>query len=317
GYAVYALLAHPGALPAGELMAWLQGSIWILPVGLLLSWLPLLFPNGQFLSPRWRFVASGAGIFFVLAWLFYVMIPGPMQNFSTLDNPFGIEGAATTLNVGLFSSLALGFATIVASWFSLYLRVRRSSEIEREQIKWLLYALALAILVAPISSADSSLAPLLIAAFFAVPIAVGIAILRYRLYDIDVIIRRTLIYSILTASLTLVYFASILILQQLARTLTGQQQSEIVTVVSTLAIAAVFVPLRNHIQNRIDHRFYRRKYDAQQILAEFSASIRDEVELRQLREDMLRVVNETMQPAHVSLWLTPTEERTQGAHEQL
>lgn len=143
----------------------------------------------------------------------------------------------------------------------------------------------------------------------AFPVAMVIAILRYHLYDIDLIIRRTLIYALLTALLALVYLGSVVVLQQVFVTPTGAQQNEIVTVTSMLAIAALFVPLRNRVQNVIDRRFYRRKYDAQQILARFAATARDEVELEKLTGELLNVVSETMQPAHVSLWLKKTPER--------
>jgi hypothetical protein len=135
------------------------------------------------------------------------------------------------------------------------------------------------------------------------PVAIGMAVLRHRVWDIDLIIRRTLVYSLLTASLTLVYFINVVLLQELSQLITGQDQPPVATVLSTLAIAALFTPLRRRIQTFIDRRFYRRKYDAERVLDAFSATLRDDVDLDHLTNSILGAVEETMQPAHVSLWL--------------
>jgi hypothetical protein len=197
---------------------------------------------------------------------------------------------------------------VVAPIAALFLRFWRSTGEERQQIKWVIYAVAVltvAITVVSIWPAlDGSLigTVLFLAGFLAIPTAVGIAILRYRLYDIDLIINRTLVYGSLTAMLVALYFGGIVALQRFFVALTGQQ-STLAVVASTLLIAALFNPLRRRIQSFIDRRFYRRKYDAEKTLEAFSAKLREETDLDALNDDLVGVVRETMQPAHVSLWL--------------
>jgi hypothetical protein len=249
--------------------------------------------------------------------------PNALQNtgYAAFENPFSIP-ALTAFDehlATLFFLLTLALSLISA--FSLVLRFRRSSGDEREQIKWFASAgafLAVAFLIAPLiwntpALNNTLLWPaLFLTAITLVPISIGVAILKYRLYDIDIIIRRTLVYSILTGFLGLVYFGIVSLLEQLFTALTGQRQSEIVTIVSTLAIAALFNPLRRRVQALIDRRFYRRKYDAQKVLAAFGATVRDEVELDKLTSELVTVVDETMQPAGVGLWLKPLKESRSG-----
>jgi hypothetical protein len=199
------------------------------------------------------------------------------------------------------------------------LRFRRSRGEEREQIKWIAFAASLMAILFLVGFGGSLLAqgaaePLWLKvlsdavslSYVGVPVAVGFAVLRYRLYDIDVIINRTLVYGALTAMLALVYFGGVATTQTIFRALTGQeQQPQLAIVASTLIIAALFNPLRRRIQAFIDRRFYRRKYDAAKTLAAFSAKLRDETDLDTLRDDLVGVVMETVQPAHVSLWLRP------------
>ena len=207
-------------------------------------------------------------------------------------------------------------ALIIAVTFSLFIRLRRAAGVERQELKWLAYAAgALAVVAVLIIISIAIDTPrwyewvtnaINIAVTPGVPISIGIAILRYRLYDIDIIINRTLVYGSLTLMLALVYFGGVTATQALFRALTGQeQQPQLAIVVSTLAIAALFDPLRRRIQSFIDRRFYRRKYDAQKTLEAFSSKLRDETDLEALRGDLEGVVRETMQPAHVSLWLHP------------
>jgi hypothetical protein len=197
----------------------------------------------------------------------------------------------------------------VASAVSLIVRMRRAGRVERQQIKWLAYGGALVVGAVFASGVISIWSPevgiaLIGVGLLGVPIFTGVAIARYRLYDIDIVINRTLVYGALTAALVAVYFGGVAALQALFRALTGQeQQPQLAIVVSTLAIAALFEPLRRRIQSFIDRRFYRSKYDARKTLEAFSVNLRDETDLQALNEDLVGVVRETMQPAYASLWL--------------
>jgi hypothetical protein len=205
---------------------------------------------------------------------------------------------------------------LFAAAISLIIRLRHARELERQQIKWFVYATVLTIcggiLTYPVSEAIGSqwlkwvgFVPFIVGVM-AIPISMGIAILRYRLYEIDTLINRTLVYGALTAILAGVYFGGVAMTQVILRALTGQgEQPQLAIVVSTLVIAALFNPLRRRIQSFIDRRFYRRKYDAAKTLEAFSARLRDETDLDSLSEDLVGAVGETMQPAHVSLWLRP------------
>jgi hypothetical protein len=229
-----------------------------------------------------------------------------------VGNPLGIEALRPVYDLLGPAYVALGLSLFFASAASLVVRFRSSGSLERQQIKWLAFA-ALAVPVwfltsAPIEAASPTLFAVMDALIFSalIPVAAGVAILRYRLYDIDVVINRTLVYGALTAILLVVYFGGVATTQATFRALTDQQQPpQLAIVVSTLAIAALFNPLRRRIQGFIDRRFYRRKYDARKTLAAFSARLRDETDLGTLNDHLLEVVGETMQPAHVSLWLRP------------
>jgi hypothetical protein len=223
-------------------------------------------------------------------------------------NPFGIEGLR---DIGVAVPIPIfltGIPTMLLSVSSLVLRFRRSRGEERQQIKWFVYAgiLVVGALFVPllVPGAASSLLQLLVMP--TLPVAAGVAILRYRLYDIDRIINRTLVYGALTVTLVLIYVGSVIGLQYVLRALTGQE-SQLAVVVSTLAIAALFNPLRRRLQSFIDRRFYRRRYDAALVLAAFGARLREEVDLDTLGDDLLAVVRETMQPARLSLWVRPPD----------
>jgi hypothetical protein len=318
-YARYALAVHPGALPAGELVLWIAVAAFSFTIGLIV-FVFLLFPDGRLPSRRWRPIAWLTAGAMAATFLVAAFAPWPPDEFvGNPRNPIRVAGWAGDVLMQLFPILLqFQFALFILAALSLILRFRRAHGPERQQLKWVTSAVAVASIVAfafwllgswqwAFTNLWGYLAALLYTlALAAVPISIGIAILKHRLYDIDLIINRALVYGVLTATLALVYLSSVVVLQEVLRILAGQAQSELVTVASTLAIAALFTPLRRRIQATIDRRFYRRKYDAVQVLAAFSARLRDEVDLSKLNDDLLNVVNETMQPTHVSLWLRDT-----------
>jgi hypothetical protein len=319
-YAVYTLFTRPDALPGGALMSWLRVWVWSLGwVGIVL--LMLLFPTGRLLSWRWAW----PGIVEIAAVALWVVVLGGLTWQFRGAASFAPELSPETQQVDLLIEqiapplFLVMVLALLAAVVAAIVRFRRSRGVERQQMKWFVLAVACTALgavsgfvfsiVLPVAAWLAPLVYILeIMAFSSGPIAIGIAILRYRLFDIDVIVRRTLLYATLTATLALVYFVSVVLLQRFFRALSGQE-SDLAVVASTLALAALFTPLRGRIQATIDRRFYRGKYDAEHTLLEFSAWLRDETNLDQLTREMLAVVEQTVQPAHVSLWLkTPDRE---------
>ncbi len=310
GYAIYALLAQPNSLPGGLVAAWVSNWVPMLALGLLPLFL-LLFPTGRLPSRRWRPVAIFAVLLYIALPVGYALLPGPLSTFPSVENPLGREGAAGDIVPGVGQAIVwmVFVTTCLVSLVSLVLRFRRSRGEERQQIKWVTYAAAL---IATYLLVDSifgdtldPVSPILNAVFFgSLWVAIAVAILKYRLYDIDVLINRTLVYGALTLMLVAVYVGSVVVLQGFLRALTGQE-SQLAIVASTLAAAALFSPLRRRIQSFIDRRFYRRKYDAANTLEAFSAKLRNETDLDALNDELVSVVMDTMQPAHVSLWLRP------------
>src|ERR671914_1078953 len=310
-YAIYALLARPDSLPAGEALAWLAAWAWIPSIGCIVLSL-LLFPNGRLPSSRWRWLAWLSVLLTIAGGVWVALSPGAIGNLGAIRNPLGIEGLPSGYKPvqTIMSALLL-----VVAVSTLGLRLLRTRGIEHQQIKWPAFIAVLAaggsILYDTAISEAIGLHWLewagyvgLIAALVGFPISIGIAIVRYRLYEIDTLINRTLVYALLTAILAAVYFGGIVVLQRVFVALTGQQ-STLAVVASTLLIAALFTPLRHRIQSFVDRRFYRSKYDAAKTLEAFSARLRDETDLEALNNDLVGVVRETMQPAHVSLWLRP------------
>jgi hypothetical protein len=315
-YAIYALLTQPHSLPAGEALAWLASWVWILFIGFIVLLL-LLFPTGRLQSKRWRSLAWLTAAVVLVAMISAAFSSGAVDGLGPIQNPLGVEGFSTVYNAVWSFMFPLLF---VAAALSLFMRLRRAIGVERQQLKWFAYAAA-AVAIGPFFAyiiPEAIGAPLwfewagialLCAGLAGIPISMGIAILRYRLYEIDLIINRTLVYGSLTALLAAVYFSGVAATQAIFRALTGQeQQPQLVVVVSTLVIAALFNPLRRRIQGFIDRLFYRRKYDAAKTLAAFSARMSEESDLEKLGEDLVGVVTETMRPSHVSLLLRPDPE---------
>jgi hypothetical protein len=308
-YAVYAVIGRTSPLAAGAAAAWLQSWSILSAVTSGVGMLLLLFPDGRLLTRRWRFAAWGLVLGFSLFVIGYVIDPGPLTSpFSSVSNPFGVESAATIADVLVPIGFFLSILSILAAALSLVLRFRRAAGAEREQIKWLAFAgVALAAsIVAAVNQGNSDrgaaiAGAFLIAALVGVPVAAGAAILRYRLYEIDVVVNRTLVYGAVTALLAGMYVGLVLLLQLALRPFL--EGSGLAVALSTLAVAALFRPARNRVQAFVDRRFYRRKYDAERTLQAFAARLRDEVDLDALSAELTAVVAETMQPRHVSLWL--------------
>ena len=312
-YGIYALVTNPDSLPAGGIATWIATWGWLPSGTLTLTFLLLLFPHGRLLSPRWRPVAWLAAAVTMAGTVLLAIVPWDLLNPGVpAQNPVGVESLGYLGIAPPVPIFLIGIPTTLLSVASLVLRFRRSRGEERQQLKWFVYAgvLIVGALFIPllVPGAASSVLQLLVMPLL--PVAAGVAILRHRLYEIDLLINRTLVYGSLTAMLALVYFGGVAATQAIFQALTGQeQQPQLAIVVSTLVIAALFNPLRRRIQGFIDRRFYRRKYDAAKTLEAFSAKLRDETDLDALNAELVGVVRETMQPAHVSLWLRPDTPR--------
>jgi hypothetical protein len=319
-YAAYALVAEPGSLAAPRMVNMALGSGWVVLVTLL-PFVLLMFPTGRIPSPRWRFlvwvILAAGTTAFILGFFTRHGGQGP------IENPLAVGGVVgEAIPVLVLGAIMILFSSIILSALSLVVRYHRASGVERQQLKWVALAavLFIGLIVADQLRLDRLLGGSLwnlldVATTAGLYVAVGIAILKHRLYDIDIIINRTLVYAMLTALLAAGYVATIMAFQGIGslvyqlpfRTLFGQE-SALATVAATLAMAALFNPLRRRIQSFIDRRFYRSKYDAIKTLEAFSVKLRDETDLEALHGDLVGVVRESMQPAHVSLWLRPFDD---------
>jgi MFS family permease len=306
GYTTYAYITHPGPLPGRLLAVWVYNWIW-LPIGMLTVVFPLLlFPTGRPLSTRWRPVIwLAVGVTVGWAVLGALNPSLAVSDDRSVANPIGVSGADP--NAGLASTILNGLLQflLAAAIVSVVVRFRRSHGVERQQLKWFAYAGALVVLGMLSTLVLPSLGNLPWVMVAALPVAVGIAILRYRLYDIDRLINRTLVYGSLTAILGLGYAGAVLILGQVFGGVTEDPPSWAVAG-TTLAVAALFQPARRRIQAVVDRRFNRRKYNAAKTVETFSARLRDEVDLDALSAELLAVAHQTMQPTMAALWLRPS-----------
>jgi hypothetical protein len=300
--------SNPARVPVAVVASGMS-NVWF---ALALVFLPLLFPYGHLPSPRWRPVLWLGAAELVVGAVASATAPGEIEivNGTGIENPLGVEGTLSDTLGAL--DLVLGGVAVVLAAASVVVRFRRSSGVERLQLKWFASVLVLAaiclsiaVLIGSLQGEESPYAPVAVAGWlsglvligFGLPIATGIAILRHRLYDIDVVIRRTLVYAALTAALGATYLGLVLLIGLTLGT------SNLAIAVSTLAVAALFRPLRTRIQGAVDRRFFRRRYDAAMTLEAFGVRLRDELDLETLGADLRGIVTETMQPAHVSLWL--------------
>jgi hypothetical protein len=316
-YAVYALWTAPGSVPGGPFMAWLTTWDWAGSAPVLLTFVPLLFPDGRLPSRRWRPVAWLSAVPIALLCgpiaILYWPLRGPaLVEPGTFATP--TPGALAVLSPMVGSLMLLcGLACALA----LLLRFRRAQGVERQQLKWFVFAAAVTLIVwwgldqLGARGVQLGLAGVLfVPVAAAIPAAAGIAIVRYRLYDIDRLINRTLVYGLLTALLGGIYAGVVLVLGQLFGGIGAEPPSWAVAG-ATLAVAAVFQPARLRIQGIVDRRFNRRRYDAAKTVEAFSARLRDQIDLDTLSAELLAVVDQTFQPTTASLWLRPSARLSQ------
>ena len=307
-YALAAVVGHRD-LPAGDYVGWLQLWIWVPFVALITVYLPLLFPDGRLPGPRWRPVSWAAAGCGVIAASGLAITPGVVVNLRALRNPFGVHPAAvpdTAIAVGLAGLIG---CVVVAVW-SLLVRARRGTSVERQQIKWLAYAgclVAATLVPSTILSLSTGTAAriaegALMIAIVTVPVAVAVAVLKYRLYEIDRIISRTLAYVVVTGLMAGVYAGLVL----LATRVLGVTTPPAVAA-ATLAAAAFFNPLRHRVQRVVDRRFNRARYDADKTVAAFASRLQDAVDLDAVQADLVGVVQHALEPARISVWIRPRE----------
>jgi hypothetical protein len=304
-YAYYGLVLD-SEVPGAAVGAWFEQWLWLPSVGLILTFGLLLFPNGRLPSRRWRWVAWVTGSLIALVTIGGMLEERLEGHGYSVDNPIGIPGLGDVEET--FDPVLTGFLVcVLLCALSIVIRFRRSRGDERQQLKLVTFGtcfmvvmiVASDLLDAFVGDGFGWLFPVTLLVFLA---SIAAAMLKYRLYDIDLVINRTLVYGALTALLAATYLGLVVVLQGL---IPAAGESDLTIAGSTLAVAALFRPLRSRVQGFIDRRFYRRRYDAQRTLEQFTARLRDEIDLEALNRELVAVVSDTMQPAHASLWLRP------------
>lgn len=310
-YAIYGVVAKPGSLPGAAYLGWVNSWIWVFIVAMVGIFVPLLFPSGRLLSPRWRVV----GAFTIVASIFLAaslsVTEGPLNNAPFVTNPFGIAGfkgidvaTGTPQPPFLIGYGAVVTAAIVAI-ASVVVRFRAARGVERQQMKFLAFGSGILILGfvagAGLQEQGKIGQVFFIFALQIIPISVAVAVLRYRLYDIDALINRALVYGLTSAAIAASFFILIIVLQAPLRPLTGG--SELAVAGSTLLCFALFQPVRRRVQSTVDRRFYRSRYDAARALDAFTSRLAGEVDLDAVGAELTSAVASTVRPAYVSLWL--------------
>ena len=308
-YAVYGLAAAPGAVPLPVVGAWLEGWLWVPTVGSVAIFLPLVFPTGSPPSPRWQPLVWVGAVAIVATSLGYLLQPDVVAPGAPTANPFVGEDVLAVSHALIGIGMPLFVACMVLASVSLVLRFGRSTGVERQQIKWLALAMGVvatvftAYLVVLLRTGNEAnvLNPFAAISFGGILLAVTIAILRHRLFDIDLLINRALVYAGVTVVLGAVYVGGVLVLQQVLTSFTEQQG--LVVAGSTLLVAALFTPVRRRMQHAVDRRFYRSRYDAEQVVQAFALTVRDEVDLASLTGELAGVADRTVRPTRSRVWL--------------
>jgi len=301
-YAAFGIVGRSAPLVGAVFAGWLVSWIWLVEVTVVAVVLLSVFPDGRFVSPRWRAIAWLGSASAVVGAFALAFNAGPLNNAPFATNPYVLFDDPS---IALFYRAMIGVAlAALGAAVSLFVRYRRSQGVERQQLKWLAFealVLAVAVVVGSFDQADKWASVFMIGAIALAPVMIGIAVLRYRLYDIDVLINRALVYGATTAAIGAAFFAGIVVLQSALRPLTGG--SELAVAGSTLLCFALFQPVRRRAQSTIDRRFYRARYDAVRTLDLFASRLAEEVDLDTVRSDLVEAVQRSVQPTHASVWL--------------